>query len=96
MPSFGRRNCIRKPNAACDAFGRLRKLPLVGRTLVQALRSWYVTQPLRFSGAVRGSICRNRQGTRTLLNFYGYPDQPSCLRWDIPVKRSAMASPARA
>ena len=31
-------------------------------------------------------------GHRTLLNFHDYPDQPSCVRWDIPVKRSAMAS----
>jgi hypothetical protein len=49
MPWFRHRNCTRKSNAACDAFARLRKPPLVGRTVVQALRSWYVTQPLRFS-----------------------------------------------
>ena len=49
MPSFQRRNCIRKPNAACDASGRLRKPPLAGRTVVQSLRTWYVTQTLRFS-----------------------------------------------
>jgi hypothetical protein len=39
MPSFGGRNCTRKSIAACDAFGRLRKPPLVGQTVVQSLRS---------------------------------------------------------
>ena len=48
MPSFGRRNCTRKPNASCDAFWLLRKPPLVGRIVVQPLRSWYVTQTLTF------------------------------------------------